>query len=291
MKKYFYLILIPTLLMACGGDNETIEDNDVQVVDSTLTPERASKAQMVFQTVPSPIETASIFQSAGAEYNSENTNPVENVNKYVTNAQKAVNLGVYGADLSYANIFDQTQESMFYMNCSKKMADGLGITSVFDAETMERIEENINNRDSIMDIINDAFWLADAYLKENGQDNLSATIITGGWIEGLYLGTKSLNKETPSDELMQKIAEQKYSLANLIDLLVTYNDEEVIKLAEKLQELKTVYDKIQVEETDTKVDESGDVPTIGGGSTLKYESGTIFEIADITEKIRNEIIQ
>ena len=54
------------------------------------------------------------------------------------------------------------------------MADGLDITSAFDAVTMERIEENMNNRDSLMTIINDAFWVVDAHLKENGQDNLSA---------------------------------------------------------------------------------------------------------------------
>lgn len=279
------------LFIACGGD-DAIEENIINdVVDSELTPERAEKAQMVFQTVPSPLETASLFQEAGADYNPEITNPVENVNKYFTNTQKALNLGVYGADLSYANIFDQTQESMFYMNCSKKMSDGLGITSAFDAATMERIEENINNRDSLMIIINDAYWIADAYLKENGQDHLSALIITGGWIEGLYLGAKALNHENPDAELMKKIADQKYSLDNLIKLLASYENEEVKKIAQKIKGLKLAFDKIEVEEKEITVDNDADIPTIDGGSTLKYETGTILEIAIEIEKIRNEIIQ
>ena len=289
MKKYIYLITISSVLIACGGDAEVEQDITNETQD-TITVKRAEKAQKVFQTVPSPYETASIFEEAGATYNPEITNPVENVNNYTTADKQALNLGIYGADLSYANIFDQTQESMFYMNCAKKMADVLGVSSAFTPETIERIEVNMNNRDSMMNIVNDSYWICDAYLKENGQDNLSALIIAGGWIEGLYLGTKSLNKENPNEDLMKRIADQKLSLTNLLYLLASYDHEAVKQLSSDLQELKMVYDKITEEEGEAEVTD-GDVPTIGGGSTLTYEPGTIFEIADATEKIRNEIIK
>ncbi|PCJ27624.1 MAG: hypothetical protein COA97_03110 [Flavobacteriales bacterium] len=292
MKKYLFIIIGSSILMACGG-NGSMEDGVIdEIVDNELTPERAEKAQMVFQTIPSPLETASIFQEAGAEYNTDITNPVENVSNYSTNAQKALNFGVYGADLSYANIFDQSQESMFYMNCTKKMSDGLGITSAFDAATMERIEENINNRDSLLTIINDAFWIADAHLKENGQDHLSALIIAGGWIEGLYLGTKSLNLETaPNNNLMQRIADQKYSLNNLMELLITYNNPDVIALEQKMKVLQSVFDKIEEKTTETTVSNTGGISTIEGGNTLVYEASIITEITKEIDKIRNEIIE
>ena len=290
MKKYLYIAIASILLVACGGDEPSVE-TEIDLTDSVLTPERAAKAQMVFQTVPSPLETASIFQNAGSGYNAGITNPVENVSNYSTNTQKALNLGVYGADLSYANIFDQSQESMFYMNCSKKMADGLGITSAFDVATMERIEENMNDRDSLMIIINDAFWIADAHLKENGQDHLSALIITGGWIEGLYLGTKSLNRETPNENLMQRIADQKYSLDNLIELLSTYDNAETGVVEKNMRALQMLYNKIEETDGEATVTNDEDVPTIGGGSTLTYKVGTILEIADLIDNIRNEIIK
>ena len=290
MKKYLFILTVASLLIACGGD-DVIEDNLVNDSGEGITPERAAKAQMVFQTVPSPLETATLFQDAGSSYNLDITNPVENVNKYSTNAQKALNLGVYGADLSYANIFDQSQESMFYMNCSKKMSDGLGITSAFDAATMERIEENMNNRDSLMIIINDAFWIADAHLKENGQDHLSALIITGGWIEGLYLGTKSLNTESPDENLMQKIADQKYSLDNLVELLDSYDNAEVNAVGQKMKMLQMAFNKIEEIEAEAVVSDDGGMPTIGGGSTLSFDVGTIIEITNVIDSIRNEIIQ
>ncbi len=292
MKKNIFIIALASLFVACSGDADVDETQNLldEIVQDELTIKRADKAQKVFQTVPSPYETASIFEEAGATYNSAITNPIQNVNNYTTAEKQALNLGVYGADLSYANIFDQTQESMFYMNCSKKMADALGISSAFSAETVERIETNMNNRDSMMNIVNDSYWICDAYLKENSQDDLSALIIAGGWIEGLYLGTKSLNRDTPSEELMKRIADQKHSLNNLIDLIASYDDEHVKKIHIDLSELKTAFDKVKEKEAEATVTE-GDVPTIGGGSTLTYEAGTIFEIADLTEKIRNEIIK
>jgi hypothetical protein len=291
MKKYIYLISTIIIITACGDEQHIEENLNDVAIDTSLIPERATKAQMIFQTVPSPLETASIFHNAGAEYNSNITNLIENVNNYSTSAKKAINLGVYGADLSYVNIFDQSQETMFYMNCSKKMADGLGITSAFDAETIERIEENMNNRDSLMTIINDAFWITDAHLKENGQDHLSVLIITGGWIEGLYLGTKALNTDAPDENLMQRIADQKYSLDNLVELLATYNNPEITVIGKKMQTLQMIFNKIEEEETETTITDDGGIPTIGGGNTLTIDIATILEITKVIEKIRNEIIQ
>lgn len=292
MRKYLTFILLSSFFVACSEDNEKKKTEEFveDVVGEELTIERADKAQKVFQTIPSPFETASIFEEAGVSYNNVLTNPIENVSMYTTSFQQAINLGVYGADLSYANVHDQSQQCMLYMNSCKKMADALGISSAFSTETVERIEKNINDRDSLMTIINDAFWICDAYLKENGQNYMSALIISGGWIEGLYLGTRSLDSENPSEQLMQRIADQKYSLTNLTDLLKTYKNEGSVDLLNKMEDLKTAYNKIEEVKGEATVTE-GDIPTIGGGSTLKYTRENIIEIATAVEKIRNEIIQ
>lgn len=293
MKKTVFTLLISTILFACGGEedvtDEAIDEKNIETIDEA-TIERAEKAQKVFQTIPSPFETASIFQETGIGYDNSIPNPVENVSNYTTSTQQALNLGVYGADLSYANIHDQSQESMFYMNCSKKMADALGVSGAFSAEAIERIEENINNRDSMMNIVSDAFWTCDAYLKENGQDNLSALIIAAGWIEGLYIGTRGVDKKSSNDALIQRVAEQKYSLTNLIDLLQSYDDADVKNILEKLEQLKTSFDKIEEQNAETTVSDES-TPTIGGGTTLSYSPETIAEIATTIETIRNEIIK
>jgi hypothetical protein len=294
MRKYIYVAMSATILLACGN-NETatvvLEESVSEiVVDAEETEERVEKAQMVFRTIPSPLETATLFKAAESGYNAGITNPVENVRNYATSIQQSLNLGIYGADLSFANIFNQTQESMLYMNCAKILADALGVTSAFDLETMERIETNMNNRDSLMVLINDAFWITDAHMKGNGQDHLSVLIIAGGWIEGLYLGGTSLDKDQPSQALMQRIADQKYSLNSLVDLLNTYEHDGVVELTEKLKALQLVYNNIEVKTGETTVSESNGVATIGGGNVLIFEPETIVEITTTIQKIRNEII-
>ncbi|MDG1477003.1 MAG: hypothetical protein P8Q14_07650 [Vicingaceae bacterium] len=271
MMKQFIILMFSCLLIACGG--ETTKEKAVAVetpVVNELTPERVEKVQEVFSTIPSPMETANLFYSSGIEYVVEITNPSENVNKYVTSGKKALNLGVYGADLSYANVFDQSQESMIYINCSKKLSDGLDVSSAFDIATIERIEESVNNRDSLMVIIDDAFKIIEAHLNETGQDHLSALIMTGGWIEGLYLGTRTLDKENPDEELMKRIAAQKASLSSLMDLLITYDNTEVIAVENKMKALQEAFDKVDEKAINQEV---------------------IFEIADAAAQIRAKIIQ
>lgn len=278
-------------LAACGGSSTDTDDVIVNNTDTSSLNQRIEKTQKVFYTIPSPYETALIFESSGVTYNSGILNPVDNVKKYTTKDKQALNFGVYGADLSYSNIFDQSQQSMFYMNCAKKMADELGITSAFDAETIERIERNINNKDSLMSIINDSYWIADSHLKENQQEYLSALSIAGGWIEGMYLGSAGLKKEKPSEAIMNTIANQKYAIENLISLLELYNQNETKQLREKLIPIKSGFDKIVETSSPSSVNSNEKIAVIEGGSTLQYTPEIIFEITQNIKKLRDEIIQ
>jgi hypothetical protein len=290
MRNYIYVVLTATILLACGDNETTAPVLEIDSIEEVGMADRIKKAQSVFSTIPSPLETASLFHDSGIEYHEGITNPIGNVNNYVTRIPQALNFGVYGADLCFANIFNHTQASMLYMNCAKILAEELGIDAAFDEETISRMEGSRNNRDSLMVLINDALWISDAHMKENGQDHLAVLIIAGGWIEGLYLGSTSLNKDQPNEILMQRIVDQKYSLNSLIDLLNTYDDEGVVAIAKKLMDLQLVYNKIVVTAGETMVSESNGVATIGGGNVLRVDAETVFEIATTIQKIRNEII-
>ncbi|GAB4254255.1 MAG: hypothetical protein Kow0079_10410 [Vicingaceae bacterium] len=289
MKKILYL---PLLLLVFSCTEETITDTDEKMVDSTGIKERATTTQKIFYTIPSPVETGMIFQKAGAEYRKELLNPIENISNYTVQNEQAINLGVYGADLSYVNIFDQTQEALFYLNGAKKLADQLGVLNAFDESSLERMEENINIRDSVMTIISDSYWKVDTYLKSVGQEHLSALVVAGGWIEGLYIGTQ-MNALTQDKPLSKKIADQKHSLNNLIALLNIYkNNEEVNRIKNKLLDLKTAYDKIVETEGEVEITTVDSIKTsiIDSSIELKFTDEIIMEITEKIKQIRNEII-
>ena len=154
--KLIAALFLSVIITGCGSDKPKGTGEEFSLDASEISQDLLddiNDAKQIFYSLPSPLETAMLIKSAGASYNEELLNPISNATNYTTNKMMALNLGIYTTDLSFASLFDQTQTSIDYMNAAKIMADGLGILDAIDASTIERLEENINNRDMIMDII------------------------------------------------------------------------------------------------------------------------------------------
>lgn len=246
------------LLAACGGGGQQQDTLQADQADSLAQSERLGRTKKIFYSIPSPMETAALLKKAGAAYNGKILNDVKNVDKYTAASKQALNLGVYGADLSYASVFNHTQETMFYTSCARRLADKLGVTSAFNDSTMQLMEQHQNDREKLLDIISETYWDMDRYLKVNERENISALMIAGGWVEGLYIATQVAGSNA-SPELLQRIAEQKLSLTDLQALLDTYGDEPTLTgVRDDLKAIAALY---------------ADVQAGGGGVTAKQENG------------------
>jgi len=251
----FFAIVIALLFVAsCTPDSKKEQQSDdIVTVDSLELNEQIIKdvktVKAVFYSLPSPLETAMILKQAGAEYNPELLNSIDNTSKYLTNKKMAINLGVYTTDLSYASLFDQTQTTINYMNASKKMAEGLGILNAIDESIVERLEANVNNRDVIMDIISETILNSSSFFEENDRQALSTIVLVGGWIEGLYIATNLLdeNANIQNSELVNRIIDQKLTLETVIKLLNENKDnEDVADVLVNINELRKIYNKIDI---------------------------------------------
>lgn len=296
----FAIILTIGMLAGCQCSNtdsqKEITNVETDSADGAKGAEnKLQKVQEIFYTIPSPMEMASLLKKTGTGYESAMLNDINNVVKYTSSKRQALNLGIYGSDLSYASIFNQNQEAIIYLSCAKQLADKLGVTNAFSNETMDRIEMNIENRDSLLEIISDSFYTLDAYLKENDRENISALVITGGWIEGLYLATSIANEqdEVP-EELRKRIADQKFSLGDLIELVEGYRAAGGLDdVLTDLQSLQEIYEKIEITTEDSEVttDESSGMTIIGGGSTYELTDEQLQEISQRVSEIRTSYIQ
>ncbi|PLX02049.1 MAG: hypothetical protein C0594_12335 [Marinilabiliales bacterium] len=296
----FYPIFILSILFLAVSCEESSHNNlddidDVELNDDTsgVDSEHVDRVTKIFYNIPSPIEMATIMQQAGATYNSEILNSVDNLEKYTTIATSALNLGVYGADLSYTRMFDQIQESVNYLSVLRKLSDRLGIPQDEGSFAVGRIEENIDNRDSLLMIISETYANADTYLKENDRESTAALIIMGGWIEALYVSASIINEDNQDDIIMKRIAEQKYSLQNLIELLNIYkDDQDIAEYIPKLDDLKLSFEKIEIIKSgaEVKTDTVNQVTSIGGDTQVNVTFEHIKEIKDKVGKIRTEII-
>ena len=286
-----FVLLFTISSLGCSENPEKTQHNEKA---EEVLQHNVEEAKSIFYMLPSPIETASLMQKAGAEYDGSILNSVMNVNKYELASTKALNLGVYGSDLSYASVFDQTQEVMFYLSSCKRLADGLGLTNAFDGATMDRMEENINNKDSLLHLISDSYWMVDAYLEENERSNLSALIISGGWVEGLYIATR-LALTNPTPEIIERVAEQKLSLTHLLAIINTYKADhgDVNDVYTELLEVKAIFDKIEFEQgaIETSVNPDTGITTIGGANKMTLSKTILEEISTKIESIRNRYIQ
>jgi hypothetical protein len=244
------VLLFSGLLIGCksGGRKALKDEVTVSVLNDTAAFENIKKAKLIFNALPSPIESAMLIKSCGARFDKTLLNPKGNVNSYVTNKSMALNLGIYTCDLSFASLYEQTQLIIDYMNAAKKMADGLGILKAIDQATIDKLEENINNSEVIMEIVSETFMNSNSYLEENGQPAMASVVLLGGWLEGLYLSTQLVDmNQFNGNKLVGRIIDQKLSIDILLNLLgASKGDPSVNELMIQVQKLKLVFDKISI---------------------------------------------
>lgn len=289
MRVVILLPLIALSLFSCEEESKIPEEKIEKTVEKPIS--RTEQIENIVYNIPSPTETVSILKRAGAVYVFDYPNDPLNAEDYQTLSKQGLNMGVYGADLTYATVFNKTTETTFYLSCVTKLGRKLGVEKVFNEDVNERIQDNVENRDSMQVIVNETFWELDAYLKEQGRENVSSLVVAGGWIESLYLATQFIKTNPENQEMRQRIAEQKYSLGNLVGLISSYkNKVGVDEILVYLEELKEVFDKIK--ENKTKGSSTGEDGSlmIGNVITLDLTDEILNEVVEKVEEIRSEIV-
>lgn len=281
--------VVTTSCKSGGGDNSNNLAIDSADLEQDIF-EDISTAKQIFYSLPSPLESAMLIKSSGATFDEKLLNPTNNTTKYTTNKSMALNLGAYTTDLSYASLFDQAQITISYMDASKKMADGLGILDAIDKTTIDRLEENINNRDVILDIISETFMSSTSFLKENERQALSSIVMVGGWIEGLYIATQLVGDKFSADsKIVERIVDQKLSLDMVMKLLESNKtNEDVAAIITEMQDLKTTYDKIIIKSSKIEpvLDENTKVTTLKSETSSNINESIFVELRNKVKNIR-----
>jgi hypothetical protein len=281
------------LMLIAGCRNEVSENKTQSDVDtSKIEDETVKKAKNIFYHMNLPCEMYKVFEKAGAAYNPDILNPVENVNLYETSAKAALNLGIYGVDLSYNKMFGQNQRTLLYFTVIHKLSQQLGIPDNQFAVGLRKMEKNISNRDSLTKYATDLYVSTNHFLNENDRQASAAMIITGGWIEALYIASRIADDNTSNQEIIERIAFQKYSLRTLISLLSNYQSDPVV--ARYLIMIKTLnrsFDKFEIyyEQGDLSIDT---VNKLISAHKIDFSVQTkdIKEIKAIITEIRKDIV-
>ncbi|MBA7558792.1 hypothetical protein ES708_00401 [subsurface metagenome] len=206
--------------------------------------------------LPTSFEITKMLNEARAPYILSICNTNENVGNYFLQKEKALNLGVYGADLSYASTYNMKQETMLYLEASKRLTDEMEISTAFNLNYVERIENNLENGDSMISIISDSFYDTYNHLIINKKDKLAILVMTGSWIEGLYITTQIAITAGDNTKFLDIITNQESSLKKLLEIMEPLKeDEDVSEIHGGLMDLNKIYDTIEEELTEKQLEE------------------------------------
>lgn len=246
-------------LIACGGSEKNTENESAEF--DAAKEELKQKIEEVAYKIPDPTEVPYLIEATGAEYNADFTNPKESADNYLTTFSKtAVNLGIYASDVAYLTSYGKTQESIDYLQTVKKLADHLGVVSAVDEVVLKRFEENIDSKDSIKILINEAVDNIDKYLKDEQRNKVAALVTAGSFVEGLYIST-TLVHTYPHDLLSEDqrniiltpvikiILDQRVAINEVIMLLKSVDsDSDVEQLIVDFEALLKTYEDLNIEE-------------------------------------------
>jgi hypothetical protein len=256
MKALRYMFLVGVIcLTSCQSTTTRKSEPTGSITDTTKAPAKPGEVSIgsdggipIFYNMYLSVEMSSLFKSIGATYNAKMINPASNVEHYNSSTAQALNLGVYAVDLSYSKFFEQVDQAGKCLMTMHKLSAELGIPDERFIVSVERIENNISNKDSLIKIANEIYVTTENNLKDNDRASAAALIIVGGWIEAMYIATNLTSKPAGDNELLERIADQKNSLNNLIGLLRKYENEPVIKTyLNKLTDLSASFAKFDVD--------------------------------------------
>lgn len=300
MRKFSLFALLLVSVWACDSGKTPNAEAYLAALDSTRLEQPEISEEVIsdiLQQIPSPLEISVLLKESGTQYDQSMLNDPKNTKIYNTNYEKAINLGIYGTDMGYTNIYEQNQDAIFYLNSVKELADDLSIGQFFDFGTIKRLATNSSNLDSLLYLTTKNFNNINGYLQNQKRSNLSILILTGGWLEALHITCKVAQLNPHNKELTERIGEQKVIMDNIM-LLLSFYSESNSSMAAYMNELKPLanaYNKIKIVHTyaEPTFEEVDGMLVVKDNSTSEVimSADNLQEITSITQSIRKNIIK
>jgi hypothetical protein len=296
MKKLL-ILAVAVLFLGCGGGKKA-DDQDFQSTLDSLTNVPKIDEELVngiLQQIPSPLEISSILKESGSKYEASILNSDQNLPKYNNNFSKALNLGVFGTDLGYTNIYEQSKDGIKFLSSIKSLANDLNIGQFFDIETIGRLASNSKNLDSLLLITTQNFNDINSYLQNQSRSQISVLLLTGGWVEAMQIVCQVAVKNPNNKELAEKIGEQQIILEQLVLLFDLFKeDTNMASLLKDLNELQAAYAGIEIitirKPSTMKIVDGVAVITDNSSTTINITPENVKQITQIVNTLRNKII-
>jgi hypothetical protein len=247
----------------------------------------------IYYGILTPVEVCEIFNRLNVPYNSAMLNPTSNMDLYMSSSQTSINTGIYGVDLGYLKMFDSGQQMINYMLTIRDMCNKLGIPDYYITDPVKMIQSDISEPDTVMALMQKTYTNIENHLRAEGRESSAGLIVMGGWVEAMFISTRLVyDPADPDPEVVEKIAQQKYTLTSLLSFMKNYYDDPVVVYyTKKLKFLKNYFDTFDIyfKQGDLEIDTTKQI-LLSSGSELTVTVETLNKIRDYVNTLRTEMV-
>lgn len=292
---FFSTFFILFSITGCKRNHDEIDDlpvqNTVKVEKPVINEDQINE---IISSFSSPVEMAALMNSLEVPFSKKYLADPSITENYDTNDKKAFALGVLSADLGYLNVYERSSLIVEYLSAIKRLSDDLRISQFFDFQSFKRLATSKDNIDSLLFLSVQSFQDMDSYLRSSGRSNLSLLVITGVWMEGLYLLTQ-VATENENKKLIERIGEQKILFNLLYPIFKIYKDEPYFaKLVDDFKEFQNIFEKVEITyqqgDPETKIIDGHVTVIQNDKSIVNITDEQLTQIIKTTEKIRNKLL-
>lgn len=296
-KTLILSFLVGTFFSCENSNSEVVTDEAVVEIEENIATETIVDDGISYQ-VPTPNELFAVLKYADIKYDNTVVNDIANVNSYSTKSAKALNFGVYAADLAYASSLGSSNAASDYFETIKKLSADLGVENALDEAIMSRIQSNMEaaNGDSLFYLSNETYYKAYSYLEQNDRADVLGMIVMGGWVEGLNIMLNVADFEEGS-ELSSRIADQKLTMSNLMVFATRLQNDDINDILSEMSSIEGLLNSLEYvsleDELTTTIekDHGEDVVVLGGGDVLTISAEQHAELKKLVSELRNSIIE
>ena len=241
VKRILYFLVAISFLASCKQSTQKTGESSGQ--DMLNKDEIKAGLQEVAHPLPQPFEVYSMLERIGAKYMEKVPNAVDNADKYFTEKSKAINVGIYAADLGYTATYNNQQAVKSYSTVLKKLLDDLNVKVDYTALQSEEAKDKLADKDSLVAFVTNVYYNSYTFLYKESSPSLAGMMAAGAWVEGLYIASHISDDTYNNYEIVNIIYKQGESLNKLIDLLSSFKDDEMVKsYIGAFNKLKGLYD-------------------------------------------------
>jgi hypothetical protein len=289
MRSVFISCILALLFLnACHNQQEPVAEHFEY---EALKAENREIREVIY-SMYLPTDLSHLFSRSGTNYESAIPASNEEITLYTDPEQIAIMLGIFGVDLTYMKLLGQTIPASQYYKSIETLSEKIGIPETIFDRSARQLEKYFNNEDSLSSVIDHIYLETDHYFKQNGQDNLAALSLAGGWIEAMYIGVRIFEADSGNHIMAEQLLQQKYSLNSIYTILSNHQESLLIKeCLLMLKKLRKVFDKVEIryQKDGFSVDTSRK-KIQAYNSHIRYDEKTINELIRTVPLIRNNLI-